>query len=585
MLALALAAQAGSIIPTDATGDPVHPMITWLDRRTGPHWSRPGGRMARRVGSGSERLAPLPRPAAAGDHLAARRAARHRRQGRRYLGAADFLIHRLTGHFATDLSAACEILMVGADTGEWNAEAVCHRRCGSRHAGRARGGPAGRSAPLRCRLPRTPGCPRNARRGRRWSSPAMRVPGHGNVRTRQGGAGHRHCLGDHRRDGDAAAGSDSAGDGSQLPCRSWPLDCLSVPGWVRCDGGLVAAADLAAPRPGRCAGDEGALPPFETSRLADSPPGSRGLLFRAVERSPTTAWRGAGWNAGRPATGSYPRGHGACHPGGVRLRGPLGAGSVARSGCPPPNCGLPVVRRPVRSGRRSWPTSAACRSCWPDYANWAAWAARRWPGGAWATSGRWRRVSPGRCRPPPASRYDARGSLLGPLRCLPASGRRPDFGRRNQAAIRTRDLAAGSRFSLSGSCLIFRDPRWGHGQETCGEDPGLTGNRRLSRSAGARCRQNEAVMIVCVRTPCPATGWAAAPGTARKRAHGRRGLGTPGSGTGVRVGGAGQWPYEADPVNSLLIMSVSGAVSGNGGPLLLQLFPSRHTDVVSRLHC
>ena len=31
---LALAAQAGSIIPTDADGNPVYPMITWLDRRT-----------------------------------------------------------------------------------------------------------------------------------------------------------------------------------------------------------------------------------------------------------------------------------------------------------------------------------------------------------------------------------------------------------------------------------------------------------------------------------------------------------------------------------------------------------------------
>ena len=34
IVALALAAQAGSIIPTDERGDPVHPMITWLDRRS-----------------------------------------------------------------------------------------------------------------------------------------------------------------------------------------------------------------------------------------------------------------------------------------------------------------------------------------------------------------------------------------------------------------------------------------------------------------------------------------------------------------------------------------------------------------------
>ena len=52
----------------------------------------------------------------------------------------------------------------------------------------------------------------------------------------------------------------------------------------------------------------------------------------------------------------------------------------------------------------------------------------------------------------------------------------------------------------------------------------------------------EAKMIVYVEPPSPATGCAAAPGTARRRAHGCRGLGAPGSGTGVRVGGAGERP-------------------------------------------
>jgi len=120
--ALALAAQAGSIIPTDAAGDPVHPMITWLDRRTDDlvaRWQRDGTAERIRQLSGWHPFPGLPLPVIA--WLRSERPAIHAR-ARRYLGAADFLIHRLTGHFATDLSAACEILMVGADTGAWDAE-------------------------------------------------------------------------------------------------------------------------------------------------------------------------------------------------------------------------------------------------------------------------------------------------------------------------------------------------------------------------------------------------------------------------------------------------------------------------------
>jgi xylulokinase len=122
IIALALAAQAGSIIPTDAAGDPVHPMITWLDRRTDDlvaAWQRDGTAERIRQLSGWHPFPGLPLPVIA--WLRAERPDIHAR-ARRYLGAADFLIHRLTGYFATDLSAACEILMVGADTGEWNAE-------------------------------------------------------------------------------------------------------------------------------------------------------------------------------------------------------------------------------------------------------------------------------------------------------------------------------------------------------------------------------------------------------------------------------------------------------------------------------
>jgi sugar (pentulose or hexulose) kinase len=69
IVSLALAAQAGSIIPADAAGDPAHPMITWLDRRTDDlvaAWGRDG--TADRIRELSHRLA-------------AHRAARHPRPG------------------------------------------------------------------------------------------------------------------------------------------------------------------------------------------------------------------------------------------------------------------------------------------------------------------------------------------------------------------------------------------------------------------------------------------------------------------------------------------------------------------------
>jgi xylulokinase len=122
IVSLALAAQAGSIIPADERGDPVHPMITWLDRRSDgivARWQRDGTAERIRGLSGWHPFPGLPLPVIA--WLRAERPDVHAR-AKRYLGAADFLIHRLTGRFATDLSAACEILMVGADNGRWNAE-------------------------------------------------------------------------------------------------------------------------------------------------------------------------------------------------------------------------------------------------------------------------------------------------------------------------------------------------------------------------------------------------------------------------------------------------------------------------------
>ncbi|MGC8781598.1 MAG: xylulokinase, partial [Anaerolineae bacterium] len=122
IVALALAVPAGSIIPADAAGNPVHPIITWLDHRADglvAGWQRDGTAERIRQRSGWHPSPGLPLPVIA--WLRSERPDVHAR-ARRYLGVADFLIHRLTGRLATDLSAACEMLLVGADTAEWDAE-------------------------------------------------------------------------------------------------------------------------------------------------------------------------------------------------------------------------------------------------------------------------------------------------------------------------------------------------------------------------------------------------------------------------------------------------------------------------------
>ncbi len=120
--ALALAAQAGSIIPADQAGDPVYPMITWLDGRAQDlmrQWQADGTAATIRRLSGWHPFAGLPLPSIG--WLRQHRPEVHAAAAR-WLGPADFLIHRLTGQFATDLSAASEMLLVDLQTGQWNAE-------------------------------------------------------------------------------------------------------------------------------------------------------------------------------------------------------------------------------------------------------------------------------------------------------------------------------------------------------------------------------------------------------------------------------------------------------------------------------
>ena len=122
ILGLALAAQAGSIIPCDIAGDPVYPMITWLDQRSQDivsTWQADGTIERIRALSGWRPFPGLPLPTIA--WLEQHRPTVHA-AAKRYLGPADFCIHRLTDEFATDLSAGAEMLLVDLQTGQWNQE-------------------------------------------------------------------------------------------------------------------------------------------------------------------------------------------------------------------------------------------------------------------------------------------------------------------------------------------------------------------------------------------------------------------------------------------------------------------------------
>jgi xylulokinase len=106
----------------DLEGNPVYPMITWLDTRSqelSRQWQADGTASTIRRLSGWQPFAGLPLPSIS--WLRQQQPDVHRK-AKRFLGPADFLIRRLTGRFATDLSAASEMLLVDIKTGLWSEE-------------------------------------------------------------------------------------------------------------------------------------------------------------------------------------------------------------------------------------------------------------------------------------------------------------------------------------------------------------------------------------------------------------------------------------------------------------------------------
>jgi xylulokinase len=120
--ALALAAQAGSVVPVDAAGAPLAPLITWLDTRAAgivAGWMHDGTAERIRRISGWH-----PHPGLALAILAwlSQQAPDLTRRTARFLDVHGFLLQKLTGRPLTDYSEAAELLLFDHTTRAWSPE-------------------------------------------------------------------------------------------------------------------------------------------------------------------------------------------------------------------------------------------------------------------------------------------------------------------------------------------------------------------------------------------------------------------------------------------------------------------------------
>lgn len=121
-VALALATQSGSLVPARSDGQPVHPIVTWLDGRSKElvkEWQAAGVEEQVKAISGWLLYPGLCLPTIAWLR-------RHRTDvfeaAERYLSVNDFLVHRLTGRFRTNPSNGSGMQLLDITTGQWSQE-------------------------------------------------------------------------------------------------------------------------------------------------------------------------------------------------------------------------------------------------------------------------------------------------------------------------------------------------------------------------------------------------------------------------------------------------------------------------------
>jgi xylulokinase len=119
---VALSTQGGSLLPVDAAGNPTYNLITWLDRRSESlvaNWQETGraDRIRAISGWGPQPGLPLPSICALRQTQPDIFTATHK-----FLSVNDFIVHRLTGEYATNPSMAGEMLLTNIKTGDWDQE-------------------------------------------------------------------------------------------------------------------------------------------------------------------------------------------------------------------------------------------------------------------------------------------------------------------------------------------------------------------------------------------------------------------------------------------------------------------------------
>ena len=124
IMAIAIACQGGSLIPARANGTPLHPMITWMDKRSEPivrKWRSDGLEAKIRAITGWLLDPGLPLPMIAWlrenrpDVFA---------QTERWLSLNDYIAHRLTGDFYMTPSLGAAMQFFNIRTGQWSQE-IC----------------------------------------------------------------------------------------------------------------------------------------------------------------------------------------------------------------------------------------------------------------------------------------------------------------------------------------------------------------------------------------------------------------------------------------------------------------------------
>jgi len=122
VLAAVLSTQGGSVLPVGTDGNPVYPIITWLDQRAAPlveEWQQQGLHSWIREKSGWEPQPGLPLPV-----LCTLRTQQPEtfKAATRFLSVNDYLTHALTGHYITNPSMAGEMLLTDVRSGRYSPE-------------------------------------------------------------------------------------------------------------------------------------------------------------------------------------------------------------------------------------------------------------------------------------------------------------------------------------------------------------------------------------------------------------------------------------------------------------------------------